>query len=342
MDEYLSQLASWPKVMITMEELTTLFHEKGQSYEEFSATILKLEESQILQAVKIAGRTIRQPSIAYRYRIDKAKLQADFYQQLHRYHDYFHNEISLDRYYTSPQTLFISDLPFIERIHLYLLEQGLPNGPAPAPERSADLVGDEKWIDERGGREMLERIGLWGKMNIIPVSDPLMMAVNPNVLRNSQQYHLIVENKTTYQALLPVLRETLFSTLIYGSGNKIVKSIEQFDWQLPIQHAAHDLYYFGDIDRSGVTIWHLLNEKRRVYPAVPFYTACFEKDAFSGKTNQRMDKKAIQAFIRKVPSTIKIENLLEDGFYYPQEILKSEELESIWRDWSWRIMNGKG
>lgn len=341
MVENLTQLASWSKVMITLEELMTLFHRNGQSYEELSTTILKLEDELIIQAVKSAGRTIRQPSIAYRYRIDKVKLQTDFREQLHRYNERFHNAIRLDRYYSLLQNVLEKDLPFIEHIHSYLVEKGLPNEPVPAPERSVELVGDEKWIDEGGGRETLERIGLWNKMKIIPVSDPLMMAVNPEVLHNRQQYHLIVENKTTYQALLPVLTDTVFSTLIYGAGNKIVKSIEQFDWQLPVKDASHDIYYFGDVDRSGIMIWHLLNEKRCAYPALPFYEACLKKEAFSGKINQKMDKEAIQAFITTLPSMGEIKGLLEIGFYYPQEILKSDELALIWREWSWRIMNGK-
>lgn len=327
--------------MISMEELTTLLYNKGQNYEELSATILKLEEAQILQAVKSSGRTVRQPSIAYRYRIDKVNLQRDFHEELYRYDKHFHNDIILDRYYSSTQQLFMKDLPFIERIHLYLNEKGVPVESVPAPERSAELVGDEKWIDEHGGRELLEKIGLWEKMKVIPVSDPLMMAVNPKVLSNGRQFHLIVENKTTYQALLPILKETLFSTLIYGSGTKIVKSIEQFDWQLPTEDVVHDLYYFGDIDRSGISIWHLLNNKTKVHLAAPFYEACLAKNAFSGKTNQRIDKEAIQVFITTLPSMNAVDKLLEEGFYYPQEILKSVELASIWREWSWHIMSGK-
>ncbi|AOV08751.1 Wadjet anti-phage system protein JetD domain-containing protein [Sporosarcina ureilytica] len=341
MDKQLNQLTLRSKVTITLEELSVLFHGNGQRFEELAADILKLEEENILQPVKSAGQTTRTPSVAYRYRINKSKLQADFHVELHRYTSQFHSAIRLDCYYSMPPEIFLNDLPFIERIQTYLTEVGFPQESVPAPERSAALVGDEKWIDEGGGREVLERIGLWNVMKIVPVSDPLMMAFNVKIVMNPQQFHLIVENKTTYQALLPILSETVFSTLIYGSGNKIVKSIEQFDWQFPIQKANHTFYYFGDIDRSGITIWNSLNEKRQVIPATPFYEACLSKSPFKGKTNQRKDIKAIENFVTAMPCGPKVESLLEDGHYYPQEVLKSSELREIWRNWSWNIMNGK-
>src|SRR5699024_7116807 len=112
--------------------------------------------------------------------------------------------------------------------------------------------------------------------------------------------HLIVENKTTYQALLPVLTQTEFSTLIYGSGYKIVKSIENVDHQLPLQ-GKQRFYYFGDLDRAGITIWNNLNHRKPAVPAYPFYHACLQKTAVPGKTNQRPDPKALQAFFPFFP-----------------------------------------
>jgi len=342
MEKELNQLGSWEKTMITLDELLTLLHKEGYSYEVLAAIILKLENDDVLQPVKAAGRTTRFPSVAYRYRIMKVAVKENVHGELHTYNQRFHPAIRLDRYYALPAGAFQQDLPFLQQLDTYLKENHLPKELVPAPERSAELVGDEKWIDERGGKELLERVQLWESMNIIPVSDPLMMAVNVKTLHQASQIHLIVENKTTYQALLPILRETGFSTLIYGSGNKIIKSIEQFDWQLPIENVTHTFYYFGDIDRSGLTIWHLLNEKRRVSPAIPFYESCLKRNPFRGKTNQRKDLGAVKGFINEMPSASVLITLLDEGFYYPQEILKSVELRAIWREWSWTFTNGKG
>lgn len=341
MEKELNLLASWSKTMITLDELLALLHKDGYSYELLAEIILKLENDNVLQPVKAAGRTTRFPAVAYRYRIMKVVAKENSYAELHTYNQRFHPAIRLDCYYALPAEAFQQDLPSLEQLNTYLKENHLPSELVPAPERSAELVGNEKWIDEGGGRELLERIRLWELMNIIPVSDPLMMAINTKTLHQPSQIHLIVENKTTYQALLPILSETGFSTLIYGSGNKIIKSIEQFDWQLPIEDVKQTFYYFGDIDRSGLTIWYLLNEKRRVLPAIPFYEACLKKNSFKGKTNQRKDPDAVKGFINEMPSASTLLTLLDEGFYYPQEILKSVELRAIWREWSWTFTNGK-
>ncbi|QFF99065.1 hypothetical protein PB01_09625 [Psychrobacillus glaciei] len=341
MKEALKQLAVRKKMTISLDELTALFYEEGQTYESIATLILNFENDHVLQPVRASGRTTRTPSVAYNYRIMKATIKEASHGELHQYNQHFHESIRLDMYYKLPAETFHQDLPFLQLIHSYIEKNGLPKEDVPAPERSAEVVGNEKWIDEQGGKVLLERVQLWEHLKIIPVSDPLMMAVNPKMLQRSGQVHLIVENKTTYQALLPVLPESLFSSLIYGCGNKIVKSIEQFDWQLPMIGVEHSFFYFGDIDRSGLTIWHSLNKKQRTKLATPFYEACFKKAPFQGKGNQRKDVEAIKAFIAEFSEGHEIEKLLDEGFYYPQEILNSVELGAIWREWSWKIMNGK-
>ncbi|MFJ8064514.1 Wadjet anti-phage system protein JetD domain-containing protein [Psychrobacillus sp. NPDC096426] len=341
MDEALKQLAARKKMTISLDELSALFYKEGQTYEELATIILNLVNDSILQAVKSTGRTTRTPSVAYNYRIMKTVMKADHHGELHTYNQTFHNSIHLDAYYKLPADVFYKDLPFLKRLDTYIITNGLPKESVPAPERSAEIVGDEKWLDEKGGKELLERVQLWDLIKIIPVSDPLMMAVNPKTLQRAKQVHLIVENKTTYQALLAVLSDTIFSTLIYGCGNKIVKSIEQFDWQLPLPEVEHTFYYFGDIDKSGLTIWYSLHKKQQIKLAVPFYEACLKKQPFQGKLSQRKNEDATKSFLAELPQGAAIEKLLDAGFYYPQEILTSAELGSIWREWSWKVMNGK-
>src|SRR5699024_12741454 len=135
---------------------------------------------------------------------------------------------------------------------------------------------------------------------------------------------------TTYQALLPVLPSSTFATLIYGAGNKLVKSIENFHNQYPVD-AAHQFFYFGDLDREGIAIWHRLHQKQTVTLALAFYEACLEKQTVFGKTNQTKNKQAVAAFVAYFPGEKgdRIQAMLEDGAYYPQEVLKTRELQGI-------------
>lgn len=286
--------------------------------------------------IVLKGRNNRSPSLAYKYRLNKHLLLSSHHEELKKYRLRFHPEIDLDGYHRLTPSDWERDLPFIKQIHTYLEQFDFPKTEVPAPERSVELFGDEKRITEHGGKDLLERIGLFERMKILPVSDPLMLAFNPNLMQASIQRHLIVENKTTYQALVDVLVETDFTTLIYGSGSKIIKSIEQFDRQVPIE-ATHVFYYFGDIDWSGISIWYRLDAKRNVHPALPFYAACLKKKALNGKTAQRQDAVALEAFVTHLVSddAIRVRRTLGDERYYPQELLKSHELRTIWRESVW-------
>ncbi|WP_335869461.1 Wadjet anti-phage system protein JetD domain-containing protein [Bacillus sp. 2205SS5-2] len=331
------ELLKFSKKTIAIEELEKLLANRGLSYQDFANLILSFEEEGILEMVKAKGRNIRTPSLAYSYRIQKQRLKREYHEELIKCRLTLHPSIHLDVYFGLDPLQWKNDLPYLLRIHQFLESFGFPEYEVPAPERSVELVGDEKWITEEKGKELLERVELWSAMKIIPVSDPLMMAVNPAVLANEKQNHLIVENKTTFQALVDALPETEFSSLIYGSGNKIIKSIEQFPRQLPVLHADHRYYYFGDIDRSGIFIWHRLNEKVRVQLAMPFYQACMDKSPLEGKTYQRIDYTSIEAFLGHFSTDEKdrLQSVLDRGQYYPQEVLRTRELQDIWRQSVW-------
>lgn len=336
MDEIYRALNGYPKRMIRLSALEAIMGNFFHTYEEYAGFILKLEQEGILEMVKSKGRTTRNPSLAFQYRINKSLLQTGFHQEIQHYRNKFHPSINLDEYYKKDPSIWRHDLPYLIKIDEYIKTFGFPEESVPAPERSFELVQDEKWLTEKGGKELLERIGLFHSFNIIPVSDPLMFAIHPNLVSKETQFHLIVENKTTYQGLLPALPSTEFSTLIYGSGKKIIHSIEQFQDQYPV-NAQHHFFYFGDIDREGVSIWHSLNQKIKAHLALPFYKACLEKQPIAGKEYQRQYTEAQEKFISQFPQKEQeqLAMMFSQGKYYPQEILKSKELQEIWRGSDW-------
>jgi hypothetical protein len=127
-------------------------------------------------------------------------------------------EIDLQEYFNLSEAVWTKDLPYIDKINKYIVEKGLPKDYATTQERSFHIANDEKWIIEKGGKKLLDRIKLWEKLNIINSTDPLMLAVNPKQLSKLEYCHLIVENKATFTALMEVLQETEFTSLIFGSG----------------------------------------------------------------------------------------------------------------------------
>ncbi|TWI58189.1 Wadjet anti-phage system protein JetD domain-containing protein [Halalkalibacter nanhaiisediminis] len=339
MEEIKKRLATYPKRTITLTQLEELIKPYIHTYEQFADTILQLESEEVLGMVKAKGRTARTPSLALQYRIDKSLLAMNHHKELQRFRNLLHPSINIDDYYRKDPSIWQNDLATILKVDEYIKTYSFPSEQVPAPERSFEIVGDEKWLVEKGGKELLERIGVFNKLKIIPVSEPLMFAINPTNIQNSIQLHLIVENKTTYQGLLPALVETEFSTLIYGSGKSVIKSIEQFAIQYPLE-ADHQFFYFGDLDREGLMIWYSLTKRQPVHVALPFYLACLAKEAVAGKDYQREHIEALEVFLLfflpKQQDVIRM--LLAEGKYYPQEILKTQELQMIWREADWKAL----
>ncbi|WP_391204634.1 Wadjet anti-phage system protein JetD domain-containing protein [Psychrobacillus sp. L4] len=306
-------------------------------YAQFAQDILNLEQGGILKRIKSHGENYKSPSLAFTYRINHNQMKQELQLAIKVAKLSFHPDMYLESYFRLPISQWIEDYPMLEKINLYLQHIGCITEYAPAPERSFEIVGDEKWITEGQGKELLERIQLWDKLLIIPVADPLMFAVNPKMFQEPHHHHLIVENKTTYQGLLPALEESNFTSLIYGSGKKIIKSIENFDYQLPLPQATHTFFYFGDVDLEGTLIWYLLSKKKAVKPALPFYEQCFQNNYAIGKQNHIQNTEAVANFIAHFQPSQQhhMLEMFQNGGYYPQEILKGRELQQIWRDSIW-------
>lgn len=334
--ELIDHLFTYSKTYITLDELEKM-GSTYQTYEQFSLKILELEEQGLLQAVKSAGRNGKMPSLAYKYRIYYSKLKKDSQKEIEKFSLSIHPAIKLDAYFSALPQKWQEDMPYIEKINAYLQKYGFPEEEVPAPERSLALVGDEKWIQENNGQKLLESLKIWDQLKIIPVHDPLSFAINPLHINNNIQYHLIVENKTTFDGLIGKITDTQFTTLIYGQGYKITKSIEHFKKQLPIPTAKHIFFYFGDVDWEGIKIWHLLTQKIDATPALYFYQSILKKQPIPIRTKQTKNEAANEQFFSYFDEREKSEllKILTNDTYFPQEMLSSKELKQIWSESDW-------
>lgn len=333
------QLIQFKKAFITLAELEKIAG-RPETYEQFAELVQQLLDEQLLQPVKNAGQTSQTPRLHYKYKILKHSVKKSLSDVIEHLQIKLHASISLDVYYRLTQRQFEQDLPYIEKINAYITAYGLPTLPAPAPERSQQLVGDEKWIQYKGGRRVLERLTLWTSMQIVDVKEPLRFAINPQQIGRATHCHLIVENKTTYEALLPTLQSTCYTTLIYGAGFEIVGSFSLFDKQLPLPNTLHKFYYFGDIDFTGISIWYLLHKQQPIQLALPFYEAALSNAGKPIPKQQLIDEQAIHFFLEQFSDSLskKAKQLLDKRFYVSQEVLETTTLQQIWRQMSAYIM----
>lgn len=304
-------------------------------YIEFANIINEFVDMNILSPVKSHGNNNKKISLANTYRINKNYFKRELINEIIPYQSKFNSEIKLQSYYSLDRKIWERDLPYIEKINLYLKKQGLPKEEATSQERSYHITGNEKWIDEEGGRKILERIRLIEDLKITSVPDPLMFAINKNKICNSKEHcHLIVENKATFYGLIDDIENTKFTSLVYGAGWKVLGGISIFEKQLGLVDEKNTIYYFGDLDLEGISIWYSLNRRRTAIPAMEFYECLLKKPCSYGKKNQYFNRESIDYFLLNFNglSREKIMNTFNKGGYYPQEGLNKEELQTIWRN----------
>lgn len=335
MKKFVQILTAYNKSKISILQLADLCPEL--SYEDFAREIMQLEQQQIIISVKASGMNGKQPPLANTYKINKMSVRQSIRQQVKQLKKLVHPAIWVEYYLTKTLDELEQDTRALQQLNQYLQQNGLPKTKAFVQERSFELFNNEKWITENGGKQFLEKVKIWDLLEIWPIADPVSFAINPNSLNEKAQKILIVENKATFYSLLPALKNSSFTALLYGQGNAITGTIQVLPEQLPLNYENVAFYYFGDLDAEGISIWYTLQQKYPVTVALPFYTACLQKEAAKGKGYQRQNQEAIETFVAHFSQqdAHKITAALHGGLYYPQEILGAEELQHIWRNAQW-------
>lgn len=332
-DKILDFLKEYKKKTIPLIEIEKILS-GSVKYIDFSRTMRELVEEGLLTPVKIHGTNNKKIPLANTYRINKSYFKQKFIDEIAIYQLKLDSSIDLQSYFSLGERQWKEDLPYIKKINSYLKINGLPKDKVTAPERSYEILGDEKWIDEKGGKELLKRIGLLGNLKIDSVPDPLMFAINKNRIFDESHIHLIVENKAPFYALLDDIENTIFTSLIYGAGWSVLGGISVYEKQLSLTEKTHKYYYFGDLDYEGISIWYGLNGKKDMKIATEFYNSLLEKDISHGKENQVPNREAIEKFLTNFNerNSKKIIGVLKKGGYYPQEGLSKKEIIAIWRN----------
>lgn len=337
-DRILKYLKSYKNSTIPLSQLENILSGK-ETYLDFAYIMEDLMENRILRPVKDHGTNGKTIPLYNTYCIIKANLREDINNEIQRNSIEFNSNINLDIYFSLKEEEWEKDLHYIKIIDDYLKENDLPSDYGTSSERSFDIIGDEKWIDEGYGKKILQRIKLWDKFKIITNPDPLMFAINPSKLNKPSHLHLVVENKTTFYNLMHSTNESEFTSLIYGAGWRITANIHRLNIQLGLKNDLHKIYYFGDIDAEGISIWYSIYKKHNIELAIPFYKALLKKNYSIGKENQQINKEAIEKFKEYFfeKDIFQINKLFENGGYLPQEALGKEELENIWRNEIWKF-----
>ena len=135
--------------------------------------------------------------------------------------------------------------------------------PVPTRERSLQIFGNEKRLDEiRKGEPTLfdGRISL-DDLHCYPVAAPLPYETPGST--SAGRPILVLENYHSYDSFQRWNREVAwYAAVAYGGGNAFRQGAGNLD-ELIVRTAADGAFYVGDLDPSGIEILLGVNERRR-------------------------------------------------------------------------------
>ena len=330
------------KKIITVTEIQEYF--KIDSYPKLVELVQLLMDEGSLCPVKSSRSNGMSPPLYNKYRVkakeNDLKFLADeinyaFPVSFHR--DYYLN--NLEKYQ--------SDREYILKLAAYLRSaqknsqgQGKLDLPMAINERSFDIWGQEKFLKEGGGQSILKNLGLSPEdLNIYATPEPFVYF---SCTKDRNQRVLIIENKDTWYTMRRLMIEGQRSflgqavdTIIYGSGKNIEKSLAEYE------HTVEEyllnpsrVWYWGDIDYEGIGIYERLKQR---------YTGTFKIELFKESylamveraegrklpdCKEKQNKNIHGIFFEEmIPYGERIVQLLDQGFYIPQEIVNYQVLK---------------
>jgi hypothetical protein len=206
-------------------------------------------------------------------------------------------------------------------------------------ERSYDIWQEEKFLKYEGGLRILKNLGInLESMNIYSTPEPFVYFSNN---KYDNQNILIIENKDTWYTLRKLMLEgqntflgESFSTIIYGQGKCIEKSLEEYEFTVEkYLFSPNKLVYWGDIDYEGIGIYERLKEKYESKFKIKLFRQAYKEMIKKSKkvnlnTSKDKQNKNIKGIfydeLKEIEANIK--NILENGKYIPQEILNYQIL----------------
>lgn len=316
---------------------------KTQSYSEFYQFILNQIDNGKLLPIKNSGLNGKKPALYNSYwKIVDKKDNSNYVDEL-LYQ--LNNKINPDYYLKNPKK-YLDDREKILKLSRYLNDRNeLLNKQETTNERSFEIFGEEKYLDDGKG------IGLLKKINVEPEALSFYETSVPmsyyTVHKETPQNFVIIENNDTFYSMRKHLLEMdnkimnlEIGTLIYGAGKGIYRSF--FDYENAIEkyfnNRNNSVIYFGDLDYEGIEIFEGFSIKNRdkngieIVPWVGAYEKMIEKSEKIGidglpKTKDGQKKINCEYFLSffKEETKNKILNILNSRRYIPQEILNEHD-----------------
>jgi hypothetical protein len=334
------RLQKLKKVYVTEHELSSTLG--VTPYSEYCLITEALVNEGIIEGVSKAGKNNKVPKNFKKFRIlrnsEKHPLVAELEFLYPKFSSY---------YYKDNIEELEADFQYIKKLSTYLnANTNRDSAEVSINERSFEIFGDEKFLELKG-RIILNKLRLdIAILNVYKTREPFFDFITN---QESNWSILIVENKDTWYSLKKVLMkygrlklfDVSFQVLIYGEGWKILKSFE-FIEEKHYVHNIKDIYYIGDLDYEGISIFQSLTDKYKnfsIKPLIHIYKKMVDKtDGIQLRMAEKDQKRyKIEEFLNLMGiHRDRAFSILNSGQYIPQEILTyvdfikmQEEIESV-------------
>lgn len=343
---------------ITLEELQKRTGKTGYG-EQYEAILCLIREGRI-RPVRASGINGKKPALYLEYWIVEQKETEQREALLKELQYEILPSISIDYYQKHPDS-YEQDRQWVLLLNRYLKEHGdrLEN-PVSWNERSFDIWQREKFLKREQGKKLLKRCGLSVEsLNVYETAEPFSYFT---ATRRTPQNILILENQDTFYSMRRVMLKQLqeegadlvtgnrkavqrpahilgkeIGTLIYGAGKGIWRSFQEFEYSAePYLKAEGNCFlYFGDLDYEGILIYEKLAAdfqcRGEIVPFTEAYMTMLIKSRGLSlpKTREGQNKRLSGRFFTYFTEEQKTEmkEILEQGFYIPQEILNYADFE---------------
>lgn len=334
-------ILSWKKTYIFLNELEKLIN--VNDYNELYSIISALIEKGLLKPIKkVNGTNGLIPPLFVKYRINKP---AERNEPIKEEIIHLDCNFNISFYLSNPQKYreqrdIIYPLSEFLRNHSELLRERVSKN-----ERAYQIWQYEKQLDSATVRSILEFNGLNERLNYYNTPEPFFY-FSPEKLHHREQMVLIIENKDTWYTLREIMRETSSSIIVfghkidgilYGEGKKInrPKAIDEF-CETEINHTC-DFLYFGDLDFEGISIFQELKVRNPQYKIELFtklYAIMLDEYPISvlDKTKKsQLCPESLDSFLSYFTKgqAAAITELLDNGFYIPQEAIRRDMFARI-------------
>ena len=296
--------------------------------------LIKSKESEgEVRAIKSSPYNERNPSLKTRWQLNEQSEQKWDSRTIFK----LSARLDLQYYLKRPELQTNKLLRKISKVYNFL-EQKEEREWASKEERALELFGDEKFFNNKEGKQFLSRSKL--SLSDLKAEKYSQMFVYWKKKLSIKRV-LILENHSTFIACKRALEDDFSilslkpDTLIYGSGKHIIKSIRFLEEITDIFEV--EIFYAGDLDPSGLFIYHSLRKRYPKYK-MKLFTEFYEKmidrkgKGYPIVKDQNKNLEVLNFVTKEVniseDMALKIKNLWNNNMRIPQEVITYEVIKN--------------